>query len=143
VERRLVLHQPGPGPGRGGDAAALALLPADAPRWPESGGRVKISAAWLIEKAGFARGYGVGQAQVSGKHSLALTNRGGATTEDLLALAREIRDGVRDRFGGRSSTSPSWSASPSDSPSAPPPASGDHEGSDRLEPVRTFTINGQ
>ena len=86
-------------PAAAGDAAALALLSADAPRWPESGGRVKISAAWLIEKAGFARGYGVGQAQVSGKHTLALTNRGGATTVDLLALAREIRDGVRDRFG--------------------------------------------
>ena len=86
-------------PAAADSGAVLALLPADAPRWPESGGRVKISAAWLIEKAGFARGYGVGQAQVSGKHTLALTNRGGATTEDLLALAREIRDGVRDRFG--------------------------------------------
>ena len=92
----LVLHQPGPGPGRDDGAPAC---PADAPRWPESDGRVKISAAWLIEQAGFARGYGAGPARVSTKHTLALTNRGGATTEDLLALAREIRDGVRDRFG--------------------------------------------
>jgi UDP-N-acetylmuramate dehydrogenase len=80
-------------------AADAARLPAAAPRWPESDGRVKVSAAWLIEQAGFAQGYGVGPARVSGKHTLALTNRGGATTVELLALAREIRDGVRQRFG--------------------------------------------
>ena len=74
-------------------------LPAEAPRWPERDGRVKASAAWLIEQAGFGKGYGRGPARVSTKHTLALTNRGGATTEELLALAREIRDGVRDRFG--------------------------------------------
>jgi UDP-N-acetylmuramate dehydrogenase len=79
-------------------AAQADALPAAAPRWPEPGGRVKVSAAWLIEQAGFTRGYGVGRAQVSTKHTLALTNRGGATTEELLALAREIRDGVRQRF---------------------------------------------
>jgi UDP-N-acetylmuramate dehydrogenase len=76
-----------------------AGLPAAAPRWPESEGRVKVSAAWLIEQAGFSAGYGDGAAQLSTKHTLALTNRGGATTEELLALAREIRDGVRKRFG--------------------------------------------
>jgi UDP-N-acetylmuramate dehydrogenase len=76
-----------------------AGLPAAAPRWPEPAGRVKFSAAWLIEQAGFNPGYGDGPAQLSTKHTLALTNRGGATTEDLLALAREIRDGVRERFG--------------------------------------------
>jgi UDP-N-acetylmuramate dehydrogenase len=76
-----------------------ARLPADAPRWPEPDGRVKTSAAWLIEQAGYTLGYGAGPARVSGKHTLALTNRGGAATADLLVLAREIRDGVRDRFG--------------------------------------------
>ena len=76
-----------------------AGLPAAAPRWPESASRVKFSAAWLIEQAGFNAGYGDGPAQLSTKHTLALTNRGGATTEELLALAREIRDGVRERFG--------------------------------------------
>jgi UDP-N-acetylmuramate dehydrogenase len=81
------------------DAADAARLPAGAPRWPESDGRVKVSAAWLIEQTGFPQGYGVGRARVSGKHTLALTNRGGATTEELLTLAREIRDGVRKRFG--------------------------------------------
>jgi UDP-N-acetylmuramate dehydrogenase len=78
---------------------AARLLPPDAPRWPEPGGRVKTSAAWLIERSGFGKDYGSGAARVSGKHTLAVTNRGGATTAELLALAREIRDGVRDRFG--------------------------------------------
>ena len=74
-------------------------LPAGAPRWPERDGRVKTSAAWLIEHAGFGKGYGEGPARVSEKHTLALTNRGGASTAELLALAREIRDGVHARFG--------------------------------------------
>jgi len=80
------------------------VLPADAvppgaPAWPQPDGRAKTSAAWLIEQAGFARGHGNGQAALSGKHTLALTNRGGATATDLVALAREVRDGVRERFG--------------------------------------------
>lgn len=77
---------------------AARLLPDDAPRWPEGDG-VKASAAWLIERSGFAKGYGPGTVTLSTKHPLALTNRGGATAADLLALAREVRDGVRDRFG--------------------------------------------
>jgi len=68
------------------------------PAFPGAGGHVKTSAAWLIERAGFDRGYGDGRARVSSKHTLALTNRGG-TTAELLALAREIRDGVREAFG--------------------------------------------
>jgi UDP-N-acetylmuramate dehydrogenase len=80
-----------------GDAARL--LPADAPRWPEPDGRVKTSAAWLIERSGFGKGYGDGAVRLSGKHTLAVTNRGGATTRELLALARTVRDGVRERFG--------------------------------------------
>lgn len=64
-------------------------------------GIVKTSAAWLIEHAGFDKGYPSADAPVSlsTKHTLALTNRGAATTADLLALAREVRDGVRNRFG--------------------------------------------
>ncbi|MDT0346059.1 UDP-N-acetylmuramate dehydrogenase [Streptomyces sp. DSM 44938] len=69
------------------------------PAYPAGEGRTKTSAAWLIDRAGFAKGYGTGPARISGKHTLALTNRGGATTADLLALAREVRDGVRDAFG--------------------------------------------
>jgi len=78
---------------------AARLLSEDAPRWPEADGRVKTSAAWLIERAGYGKGYGSGAVQLSGKHPLALTNRGGATTEQLLVLAREVRDGVRARCG--------------------------------------------
>jgi UDP-N-acetylmuramate dehydrogenase len=74
-------------------------LPAGAPAWPQSDGQVKTSAAWLIENAGFTRGYGNDRAALSGKHTLALTNRGGATATDLVTLAREVRDGVRERFG--------------------------------------------
>ena len=70
------------------------------PSWPNPDGSVKVSAAWLIERAGFHKGYGgAGRVAISGKHTLALTNRGGGTTTALLALAREIRDGVADRFG--------------------------------------------
>ena len=58
-----------------------------------------ISAAWLIEHAGFGKGYGSGPVTLSTKHTLALTNRGGATTSDLLKLATEVRDGVAGRFG--------------------------------------------
>ncbi|MGK3207769.1 UDP-N-acetylmuramate dehydrogenase [Amycolatopsis sp. MEPSY49] len=74
----------------------------DAPQYPADGG-VKLSAAWLIERAGFAKGYpGPGnRVSLSTKHTLALTNRGDATTDDLLALAREVRDGVYERFGVR------------------------------------------
>jgi len=69
------------------------------PGFPEQDGRIKTSAAWLIEHAGFGKGYGSGPVTLSTKHALALTNRGGATTADLLALAAEIRDGVFARFG--------------------------------------------
>jgi UDP-N-acetylmuramate dehydrogenase len=69
------------------------------PAWPEPDGRTKTSAAWLIERAGFHRGYGEGRVGVSRKHTLALVNRGGATTAELLSLARTLRDRVRDEFG--------------------------------------------
>ena len=71
------------------------------PAYPDATGGTKTSAAWLIERAGFARGHSRGAARISGKHTLALTNRGGATTADLLALAREVRAGVEERFGVR------------------------------------------
>jgi UDP-N-acetylmuramate dehydrogenase len=74
-------------------------VPDGAPAWPQPDGRVKTSAAWLIEHAGFSKGHGKGRAGLSTKHTLALTNRGGATTAELLALAAEVRDGVRAKFG--------------------------------------------
>ncbi|WDZ85519.1 UDP-N-acetylmuramate dehydrogenase [Micromonospora cathayae] len=71
------------------------------PAWPGAGDLVKISAAWLIDKAGFAKGHpGPAGVAISSKHTLALTNRSGtARTADLVTLAREIRDGVHARFG--------------------------------------------
>jgi UDP-N-acetylmuramate dehydrogenase len=71
------------------------------PTYPAGVGRTKLSAAWLIERAGFGRGHAGpgGRVSLSAKHTLALTNRGDATTADLLALAREVADGVRARFG--------------------------------------------
>jgi UDP-N-acetylmuramate dehydrogenase len=86
-------------------AAEAAALPEDAPRYPAGDGPdgaalVKTSAAWLIDRAGFAKGHGLpGPAALSTKHTLALTNRGGATAGDLLTLARTVRDGVHARFG--------------------------------------------
>jgi UDP-N-acetylmuramate dehydrogenase len=77
----------------------LETAPAGAPAWPEPDGRVKTSAAWLIEQAGFHRGYGNGRIGISTKHTLALVNRGGGTTAELMALAREIAGAVRERFG--------------------------------------------
>lgn len=87
-------------------ADAAAGLPAEAPRYPAGlgapNGAIKTSAAWLIERAGFGRGFGVGPnaaATLSTKHTLALTNRGAASAADVLALARAVRDGVREAFG--------------------------------------------
>ncbi len=70
------------------------------PAWPAGERRVKTSAAWLIERAGFARGYGRADGiAISSKHTLALCNRGGGTTAELVALAREIAAGVEEAFG--------------------------------------------
>jgi UDP-N-acetylmuramate dehydrogenase len=80
-------------------AEQAAALPAGAPRYPQPDGRVKTSAAWLIEHAGFAKGHGDGPARLSTKHTLALTNRGAARAADLLALAREVRAGVEAAYG--------------------------------------------
>jgi len=92
------------------DAPALAAVEAAArercgpdtrvPRFDAGDGLVKVPAAWLIEQAGFGKGYNPGDgARISAKHTLALVNAGTASTAALLALAREIRDGVRGAFG--------------------------------------------
>lgn len=75
---------------------------ADPPRFPAGtghAGSVKLPAAWLIEKAGFTKGYALGRAAISTKHTLALVNLGGATAADVLSLANKIRSAVTDRFG--------------------------------------------
>jgi UDP-N-acetylmuramate dehydrogenase len=80
-----------------------AEVPSEAPQWAQPDGRVKTSAAWLIEQSGFHKGFGAdlgtGQATLSNKHALAVTNRGRATTEDVVRLARTVRAGVQRRFG--------------------------------------------
>jgi UDP-N-acetylmuramate dehydrogenase len=68
---------------------------------PENLGRVKMPAAWLIEQAGFAKGYALGAAGISSRHTLAVVNRGGASAADVLALAGQIGDEVESRFGIR------------------------------------------
>lgn len=77
-----------------GDQGAITVF-------PESDGRFKVSAGWLIEQAGFSKGFvgRGGRVAVSSKHALALVNRGSASTEELVALARLIRDRVQARFG--------------------------------------------
>ena len=68
------------------------------PGYPAGGDRVKIPAAWLIERAGFSKGFADGPVAISSKHPLALVNRGGATARDVLRLAAAIKKGVLDRF---------------------------------------------
>ncbi|MET8335604.1 UDP-N-acetylmuramate dehydrogenase [Streptosporangium canum] len=83
-----------------GEAAELELRAPGFPRWDMPDGSVKVPAAWLIENAGFPKGYRRGPARISSKHTLAMTNpEMTATTADLLDLAREVRDGVLEKFG--------------------------------------------
>lgn len=76
------------------------------PRYPAGTGRVKTSAAWLIESAGFHKGMSLGSAGISSKHMLALVNRGGASAADIVELARRIRQRVEDAFGIRLTPEP-------------------------------------
>jgi UDP-N-acetylmuramate dehydrogenase len=81
---------------RSGQAAAEVSVP----HFPAGDGQVKVPAAWLIEQAGFTKGYsGGGGARISSKHTLALTSPAGASSASLVGLAREIRNGVRQAFG--------------------------------------------
>jgi UDP-N-acetylmuramate dehydrogenase len=74
-------------------------LPAGAPRWPQTDGRVKTSAAWLMENAGVSKGEKMAGAQISSKHVLALTNSGDATADDIVELAKMARNKVFEKFG--------------------------------------------
>jgi UDP-N-acetylmuramate dehydrogenase len=80
------------------EEAAARLGVGEPPRYAAGSGTVKLSAAWLIERAGFPRGYVRGRAGLSANHALAVINRGGATAAEILALVREIQDGVREKF---------------------------------------------
>jgi UDP-N-acetylmuramate dehydrogenase len=99
------------------DAAALAAVETAArarygpqvqvPRFDAGEGLMKVPAAWLIERAGYGKGYGRGDgARISAKHTLALVNSGSASTAGLIALAREIRAGVSEQFGVSLTTEP-------------------------------------
>lgn len=79
--------------------SAADKLPADAPRWPQNDGKVKTSAAWLMEHSGVVKGEKLAGAQISNKHVLALTNSGDATAEDIIELARRARKKVYEKFG--------------------------------------------
>lgn len=84
-------------------------LPADAPTWEQPDGSRKVSAAWLVEHAGFGKGWRIAPdspASLSTKHTLALTNRGRASADDVIQLARAVRDGVERAYGVRLVTEP-------------------------------------
>ncbi|WP_304271390.1 UDP-N-acetylmuramate dehydrogenase [Pseudoglutamicibacter cumminsii] len=92
------------------EESLTSALPADAPRYPAGkDGHVKLSAAWLIDHAGYHKGFGMkgqpgeeiagGRASLSSKHTLAVTNQGGASCDDVVALARAVRAGVKDAWG--------------------------------------------
>jgi UDP-N-acetylmuramate dehydrogenase len=88
--------------GSAGRIAEAAGVPVESvPRWPAGEGMVKVAAAWLVERAGFAKGFAMGRAGISTKHTLALVNLGGATAAEIVALRDAVRDGVEERFGVR------------------------------------------
>jgi UDP-N-acetylmuramate dehydrogenase len=82
-------------------AAGLIARADELPRYPAADGRVKLAAAWLIERAGFHKGQRRGSFGISSRHALALVHHGGGDSRSLLAFAREIQDGVEQRFGVR------------------------------------------
>ena len=93
-----------------------ARAPTPVPRYPvrNGAGRVKVPAAWLIERAGFSKGYGRGRVGLSSKHTLAVVNHGGASAGDVLALMREIQQGVRGQFGVQLVPEPQFVGFPTD-----------------------------
>ena len=82
-----------------GIARLLAIAPSQIPHWPAGADRVKLPAAWLLEQAGFVRGFTLGNAGISTKHTLAIVNRGGATERDIAALRDRVIAEVQLRFG--------------------------------------------
>jgi UDP-N-acetylmuramate dehydrogenase len=78
------------------------------PAYPAQDGEVKLSAAWLIEQAGFQKGYALGHAGISSRHTLALINRGGANAAEIIALRDRVTEVVATRFGVRLEPEPVW-----------------------------------
>jgi UDP-N-acetylmuramate dehydrogenase len=81
--------------------AAVGVPPEEVPNWPAAEGLTKLPAAWLVEKAGFHKGFALGAAGISSRHTLALINRGGATQVEMVALRDHIQETVYERFGVR------------------------------------------
>ena len=81
--------------------AAIAKEFGEVPHWAAGKGKVKLAAAWLLERAGFHKGFVMGQAGISSRHTLALINRGDATERDIIALRQEIQARVQEQFGVR------------------------------------------
>jgi UDP-N-acetylmuramate dehydrogenase len=71
----------------------------EVPQYPAGEGRVKLAAAWLIEQSGFHKGFAMGRAAISSRHTLALVNLGGATADELIALRDAVRTAVETKFG--------------------------------------------
>jgi len=87
------------------------------PQWGEPDGRVKLSAAWLIERAGFTRGERLGPVGLSTRHTLAIVCHDGARAADVAAFARRVRGRVAERFGVRLAPEPVfWGAIGLDEP---------------------------
>jgi UDP-N-acetylmuramate dehydrogenase len=80
-------------------AANLKMAASEVPHWPAADGQIKLPAAWLLEKSGFTKGFVLGHAGISSRHTLALINRGDATAADMIALRDKIRAEVQARFG--------------------------------------------
>ena len=97
-------------------AAGVVDDPAKLPRYPAAGGQVKLAAGWLIERSGMTRGLRRGTVGISSAHALALVHHGGGRTADLLALAREVRAAVDDRFGVWLAPEPVILGAPADDP---------------------------
>jgi UDP-N-acetylmuramate dehydrogenase len=89
-------------------AAAARIPSAQVPRYPAGDSLVKLPAAWLLEQAGFVKGYRRGAAAVSTRHTLALTNQGGATAADMIGLRDVIQAGVAEKFGVILEPEPVW-----------------------------------
>src|ERR1700722_4386077 len=89
-------------------AKQLGVEKRSIPAYPAQDGEVKLSAAWLIERAGFQKGYAFGHAGISSRHTLALINRGGANAAEIIALRDRVTDIVASRFGVRLEPEPVW-----------------------------------
>jgi UDP-N-acetylmuramate dehydrogenase len=91
-------------------AQGLGIEKQRIPAYPAQDGEVKISAAWLIERAGFAKGYALGNAGISSRHTLALINRGGASAAEMIALRDQVTEAVASHFAIRLEPEPVWLA---------------------------------